>query len=161
MKKNGTTRRGFLGSTAALGAIGTLAGWSNMAVAQSGSVLRLRIDSDNNVLDPGYMVGGTEIEAQKQCLPFLAEYVRDGESFAWRPTYFVQKLEQRDATHIDFELTEGLMWSNGYGMLKASDVKFSFERMKDSDWSGYFEALDRVASEETSNFATCETMRRH
>jgi len=144
MTRFDTTRRGFLASTAAIGAAGLLPGWTTRAAAQAGSVLRLRLDGDNDVLDPGYMVGGTEIEAQKQCLPFLADYERDGDSFGWKPTIFVEKLEQRDATHIDFELKPGLVWSNGYGTLKASDVKFSYERMKDSDWSGYFEALDRV-----------------
>ncbi|MGX0878216.1 peptide/nickel transport system substrate-binding protein [Roseovarius sp. MBR-154] len=144
MKRTTTTRRTFLGTTAAIGAMGLLPGWPTAGFAQGGGTLRLRIDGDNNVLDPGYMVGGTEVEAQKQCLPFLAEYVQEGDTFTWRPTYYVTKLEQRDPTHIDFELTEGLMWSNGYGMLKASDVKFSYERMKESDWSGYFDALDHV-----------------
>src|SRR6056297_2642381 len=144
MKHTRTTRRGFLGTTAALGALALGPAWSTAAFAQAGGTLRLRIDGDNNVLDPGFMTGGTEIEAQKQCLPFLAQYARDGETFTWEPTHFVTKLEQRDATHIDFELTEGLTWSNGYGPVMASDVKYSYERMKDSDWSGYFDALERV-----------------
>src|SRR6056297_1567695 len=144
MKCRGTTRRGFLGTTAALGALGLAPAWTTAAFAQTGGTLRLRIDGDNDVLDPGFMTGGTEIEAQKQCLPFLAQYARDGDTFTWEPTYFVTKLEQRDATHIDFELTEDLVWSNGYGPVMASDVKFSYERMKDSDWSGYFDALDHV-----------------
>jgi len=138
------SRRAFLASTAAAGTFAAAAGWPAAGRAEMGKVLRLRLDGDNNVLDPGYMVGGTEIEAQKQCLPFLAEYVREGDTFTWRPTYYVTKLEQRDPTNIDFELADGLQWSNGYGKLKASDVKFSFERMKDSDWSGYFDAMDRV-----------------
>ncbi len=144
MTRHGTTRRGFLASTAMLGAAGMLPAWTTTATAAGGSVLRLRIDGDNDNLDPGFMSGGTEIEAQKQCLPFLAQYARNGDSFGWEPTYFVSKLEQRDATHIDFELAEGLVWSNGYGAVKASDVKYSYERMKDTDWSGYFSALDHV-----------------
>lgn len=143
MKDFKTSRRGFLATTAAVGAYGLLPGLPTFAHAD-GHVLKLRIEGDNEILDPGYMTGGREIEAQKQCLPFLAEYTRDGDTFGWQPTYFVKKLEQRDATHIDFELTDGLVWSNGYGPLKASDVKFSYERMKESDWSGYFTALDYV-----------------
>jgi len=143
MTKNATTRRGFLASTAALGGIGMLPGWP--AIAQSGGkALRLRLDGDNDVLDPGFMSGGTEIEAQKQCLPFLADYEREGDTVTWKKTPFVTKLEQRDATHIDFELAEGLVWSGDYGPVMASDVKYSYERMKDTDWSGYFEALDHV-----------------
>jgi len=144
MRQTGTTRRSFLGTTAALGALGLAPGWSTAAFAQAGGTLRLRIDGDNDVLDPGYMTGGSEIEAQKQCLPFLAQYARKDGAFTWEPTYFVTRLEQRDPTHIDFELTEGLKWSNGYGPVLASDVKFSYERMKESDWSGYFDALDHV-----------------
>jgi len=87
---------------------------------------------------------GIEIEAQKQCLPFLAQYTRSEDGFGWEPTYFVTKLEQRDPTHIDFELAEGLQWSKGFGPVTASDVKFSYERMKGTDWSGYFDALDHV-----------------
>lgn len=138
-----TSRRGFLASTAAVGALGMMPMLPGAAYAQ-GEVLRLRFDGDNNVLDPAFMTGGVEIETQLQCLPFLAEYTRDGDSFGWQPTYFVNKLEQRDATHIDFELVEGLVWSNGYGTVKASDVKYSFERMKEGDWSGYFDAVDHV-----------------
>ncbi|WP_349368499.1 ABC transporter substrate-binding protein [Salinarimonas sp.] len=145
MTKLTTTRRGFLASSVALGALGTLPGLGGAgAFAQTGSVLRLRLDGDNDVLDPGYMTGGTEIEAQKQCLPFLAEYSREGGSFGWKPTYFVETLVQRDPTHIDFTLAEGLTWSGGYGPVTAADVKFSYERMKESDWSGYFEAMERV-----------------
>ncbi|MEY8839907.1 hypothetical protein AB9K41_12860, partial [Cribrihabitans sp. XS_ASV171] len=89
-----------------------------MLRAQEGRVLNLRLDGDNSILDPGYMVGGTEVEAQKQCLPFLAEYVRDGDTFSWQPTAYVTRLEYVDDTHIEFELAEGLVWSGGHGTLK-------------------------------------------
>jgi peptide/nickel transport system substrate-binding protein len=138
-----TTRRTFLGSTAALGALGLMPSLTMPALAQ-GRTLRVRFDGDNNILDPGYMTGGTEIETQKQCLPILAEYTTENGAFGWRPSVFVTKLEQRDPTHIDFELAEGLVWSGGYGSVLALDVKYSFERMKDTDWSGYFDALDQV-----------------
>ncbi|WP_297769496.1 ABC transporter substrate-binding protein [uncultured Roseovarius sp.] len=144
MKRTMTTRRTFLASSAAISATGFVLGSANMLRAQEGKVLNLRLDGDNQILDPGYMVGGTEIEAQKQCLPFLAEYVRDGDAFTWQPTSYVTRLEYVDDTHIEFELTPSLMWSNGYGTLKASDVAYSYDRMKESEWSGYFDALDRV-----------------
>ena len=144
MTRMKTTRRTFLASSAALGAAGLVPGGTTMLRAQEGGVLTLRLDGDNQILDPGYMVGGTEVEAQKQCLPFLAEYVRDGDSFTWRPTAYVTRLEYVDDTHIEFELTPGLQWSNGYGTVTASDVAYSYARMKESEWSGYFDALDRV-----------------
>ncbi|MBY6122481.1 ABC transporter substrate-binding protein [Mameliella alba] len=139
-----TTRRTFLTSAAALGAAGIFPGGVGMLRAQEGRVLNLRLDGDNSILDPGYMVGGTEIEAQKQCLPFLAEYVRDGDTFTWQPTAHVTRLEYVDDTHIEFELAPGLVWSGGHGTLRASDVAYSYARMKDSEWSGYFDALETV-----------------
>ena len=140
-----TTRRRFLASTAALGALGALPAGVRPALAQQGGTLRVRFDGDNDILDPGYMTGGTEIESQKQCLPFLAEYATaaDG-TFGWEKTWFATRLEQRDPTHIDFELREGLTWTGGHGPVTAADVKYSYERMKGTDWSGYFEALERV-----------------
>ncbi|WP_157933034.1 ABC transporter substrate-binding protein [Roseovarius salinarum] len=138
------SRRGFLASSAAMGAAGMISSFPAMGRAEMGKVLRLRMDGDPDVLDPGYMSGGIEIESQKQCLPFLADYHRDGDTITWKPTVFVNKLEQRDPTHIDFELAEGLEWSDGYGPVMASDVKYSFERMTGTDWSGYFDALDHV-----------------
>ncbi len=143
MRRLNITRRHFLASTAAVGAIGLFPGMP-LPVRAQGGTLRLRFDGDNNILDPGYMSGGTEIETQKQCLPFLADYEEVDGTFSWRPTYFVTRLEQRDPTHIDFELAPDLTWSGDYGPVKASDVKFSYERMKETDWSGYFEALDHV-----------------
>lgn len=137
------TRRTFIASTAAVGALAVLPGVPRLVRAE-GDTLRLRFDGDNDILDPGYMSGGVEIETQKQCLPFLADYTVQGDTFGWRPTYFVKKLEQRDPTHIDFELADDLVWSDGYGPVKASDVKYSYERMKNTDWSGYFDALDHV-----------------
>jgi len=141
------TRRRFLATslagTAALGTAGLTAGLPFRAYAQ-GARLNLRYDGDNDILDPGYMTGGTEIETQKQIFPFLAEYDLSGEAFGWRPTYYVKRLVQRDATHIDFELADWVEWSGGHGPVTAGDVKYSFERMKESDWSGYYDPMERV-----------------
>lgn len=145
MNPNRLTRRSFVATTAALGgAAGLFPGGIGMLRAQEGRVLNLRITGDNEILDPGYMIGGSEVEAQKQCLPFLAEYVQDGDAFTWQPTPYVTRLEYVDDTHIEFELAEGLVWSGGHGTLKASDVAYSYKRMKDSEWSGYFDALETV-----------------
>ncbi|MFZ1469338.1 MAG: ABC transporter substrate-binding protein [Paracoccaceae bacterium] len=144
MTKLALSRRSFLATGTALGTLGVAGLRPTAGFAADGTTLRLRLEGDNKILDPGYMIGGTEVEAQKQCLPFLAQYTRDGDTFSWEPTYFVTKLELRDPTHIDFELADGLVWSGGNGPLMASDVKFSYERMKGTDWGGYFEALDHV-----------------
>ena len=140
-----STRRRFLGGAAALGAAAGV-GLPRWSMAQDRpSVLRLRFDGGNSNLDPGYMIGGTEVETQKQCLPFLTEYAYlDDGTLAWRPTYYVTKFEQRDPTHIDFELADFLEWTGGHGPVTAADVKYSFERMKGTDWSGYYDAMDHV-----------------
>ncbi|MCE8547908.1 peptide ABC transporter substrate-binding protein [Ruegeria pomeroyi] len=143
MALRNTSRRTFLAGTTAAGALILVPDLIGQARAQTAG-LRLRMERDNEILDPGYMVGGSEVSAQKQCLPFLAEYdMKDGE-VSWRPTYYVTRLEHTDPTHIAFELAEGLVWSKGYGPVTAADVKFSYERMKGTDWSGYFDALDHV-----------------
>jgi peptide/nickel transport system substrate-binding protein len=148
MKSPLTTRRTFLASSAAAGALAVAAGGLTAGLPRPGlaaaGTLRVRFDDPNEILDPGYMTGATEIETQKQCLPFLAEYVTKDGAFRWQPSIYVDKLEQRDPTHIDFELKQGLTWSGGYGPVTAADVKYSYERMKETDWSGYFEVLERV-----------------
>ena len=144
MKRLRTTRRGFLAGTAAIGAAGTLPGITGRAFAQ-GRVLNVRADEDADLLDPGYMSGGIEIEVQKQVLPILADYtIAEDGTFGWQPSWFVKKLEQVDETNIEFELQDFLEWSGGYGPVTANDVKYSFERMKGTDWSGYFDAMDHV-----------------
>lgn len=137
------TRRQLLAATAAAGASSLLAGWPQRARA-AGNVLKVRIDNDIDVLDPGYMVGGSEIETQKAVMPSLVEYDLAGDELGWRPTPYVKSIVQRDATHIDFELNEGFKWTGGFGELTAEDVKYSFERMKGTDWSGNFDPMEKV-----------------
>jgi len=139
------SRRGFLKTTALLGT-GTLFGvplFSEGARAQA-QKLTVRMDQDIAILDPGYMVGGTEIESQNACLPCLVNLDLSADSYTWKPSVYVEKFEQRDATHYDFTLKPGFKWSNGFGELTAEDVKYSYERIKTTDWKGNFEALDHV-----------------
>src|SRR5690606_29895464 len=96
--------------------------------AQDGSVLKLRSWQDLQVLDPGWMIGGVEIDLQYACLGSLAVYQR-GEKLGWRPSAFVTRIEQVDDLHIEFDLKPGILWSGGYGELTAEDVKYSFERI--------------------------------
>lgn len=138
-------RRSFLGTSAALGAAGFFGMplFAGEAQAQAKKLI-IRVDLDISILDPGYMVGGSEIETQKALLPVLVDFeVKDG-VFTYRPSIYVEKFAQRDDTHYDFTLKPGFMWSNGFGEFTAEDVKYSYERMKTTDWKGNFEALDRV-----------------
>src|SRR5262245_33388457 len=145
MTGNRLNRRGFLTASALVGA-GSIFGmplFSSGARAQA-KKLTVRMDQDINILDPGYMVGGTEIEAQNAVLPSLVNLDLEADSYTWKPSVYVEKFEQRDATHYDFTLKPGFKWSNGFGELTAEDVKYSYERIKTTDWKGNFEALDHV-----------------
>lgn len=136
------TRRQMLASSLAAGAAGAF-GMPKLAAAQDGT-LTVRVDDDITILDPGYMVGGVEIETQKACMPSLVEYVVENGTLGWKPTVYCKSISYRDELNIDFELNPGFMWTGDFGEFTAEDVKYSFERMKTTDWSGNFDAMDRV-----------------
>ena len=104
----------------------------------------VRMERDLKVIDPGYMTGGTEGEILFACMPQLARAELVEGALVAVPSAHVESLGWRDAKHIDFKLKPGLKWSGGNGELMASDVKYSLERMKGTDWGGDFEALDHV-----------------
>jgi peptide/nickel transport system substrate-binding protein len=121
-------------------------------LAAEGGLLKVRMESDIQVLDPGYMIGGTEQTIQYACLPRLAIPVKDANGeWAWVPSDYVEKIAQTDPTHITFTLKPGFMWSNGAGELTTDDVKFSFERMLKSDWASRWPTLEKVDVEDKYN----------
>ena len=139
-------RRVFLASSAAVGGA-TLFGLPMFAKDANAQSMRLtaRTDGDINILDPGYMVGGIEIEMQNAVLPVLLTFhVGEDGVYGAEPSVYLEKFEERDPTHYDFVLKPGFMWTNGFGEFTAEDVKYSYERIKTTDWSGNFEALDHV-----------------
>src|SRR5262245_51672722 len=100
---NSLNRRGFLKTYEVLGAGGIFGMplFSGTARAQAKN-LTVRMDQDISILDPGYMVGGTEIETQNAVLPSLVNLdVKEG-VYSWKPSVYVEKFEQRDGTHYDF-----------------------------------------------------------
>ncbi|HEX2525626.1 MAG TPA: ABC transporter substrate-binding protein, partial [Geminicoccus sp.] len=137
------TRRGFIWAGTLFA---TAAALPPGAVAQ-GSILRIRSNQDIQVIDPGWMIGGTEIDAQYACLGSLAIY-DPGETLKWRPSPFVVKVEQVDDRHIAFELKPGIKWSGDFGELTAEDVKYSYERIanpaNEAPWKVKWDALDHV-----------------
>lgn len=145
MKDFKLDRRSFLATSGVIGAAGVFGVplFASEAQAQAKKLI-VRSDSDITILDPAFMVGATEIEVQKACLPALVEFDGADGSYGWRPSVYVDKFEQRDATHYDFTLKPGFMWTGGNGELTADDVKYSFERMKTGDWKGNFEQLASV-----------------
>ena len=138
------TRRGFLWAG---GLAAAAAGLPKGAWSQDGGMLKIRAWQDIQVIDPGWMIGGPEIDLQYACLGSLAIY-KPGEKLSWRPSPFVTRIEQVDDLHIEFELKPGIMWSGGNGELTAEDVKYSFERIADpkneAPWKDKWSALQEV-----------------
>ncbi|MEA2778908.1 MAG: peptide/nickel transport system substrate-binding protein [Rhodospirillaceae bacterium] len=144
MKKITISRREILRSAAAVATITALGIKPSQVLGAENGVLKSRMTEDIQVLDPGYLIGGTETSIIFATLPRLAVPVRNGDVWGWQPSESVEKVEQVDDTHIAFTLKPGLMWSDGLGELTAEDVKFSFERMLKTDWSSRWPTLDHV-----------------
>jgi peptide/nickel transport system substrate-binding protein len=138
---------------AALAALGLSALHPGVSVSADGRVLRVRTDLDPQSLDPGWMIGGlAETALQHACLGTLAVYT-PGETWGWRPSDFVEHLEQVDDLRIDFRLRAGIKWTNDYGELSAEDVKYSIDRLANpanqAPWAGKWAVLDHVEVTDT------------
>jgi peptide/nickel transport system substrate-binding protein len=145
-------RRELLRNTAFLSAIAALGIKPEQVLAAEGGLLKVRMASDIQVLDPGYMIGDAETTIIYACLPRLAVPVKDaGGSWTWAPSDYVEKIAQTDPTHIAFTLKPGFMWSGGLGEVTTDDVKYSFERMLKSDWAARWPTLDKVDVEDKYN----------
>ncbi len=150
MKQPELDRRTLMGATAAVSATALVQSW--MAPAQASvtpdRVLRMRTNRTIVSTDPGYMVGGMETVLQYACLAQLAT-LNEGPDWSWSPSEFVAHVEQVDARTIVFELKAGIQWHDGathevISELDAEDVKFSLERIKESEWKDKAAALDHV-----------------
>lgn len=138
-------RREFLKNSAILSALAGLGIKPEAVLAADGDILKVRSEFDIQVLDPGYMIGGTDTTLILACMPRLAVPVQGADgTWGWEPSACVESITQDDPTHISFKLKPGLMWSNGQGDVTAEDVKFSFERMLASNWAPRWPTLDRV-----------------
>ena len=138
-------RRELLRNSAFLTAIAALGIKPEQVFAQEGDVLKVRMEADIQVLDPGYMIGGAETSLNYTCLPRLATPVKDAAgNWSWAPGDIAEKITQDDPTHISFTLKPGFMWSGDLGEVTTDDVKYSFERMLKSDWAARWPTLDHV-----------------
>ena len=138
-------RRELLRNSAFLSAIAALGIKPSQVLAADAELLKVRMEADIQVLDPGYMIGGTEQSVQYACLPRLAIPVMDGSgNWGWAPSDYVEKIGQDDPTHITFTLKPGFMWSGNLGEVTTDDVKYSFERMLKSDWAARWPTLESV-----------------
>jgi peptide/nickel transport system substrate-binding protein len=129
---------------------------SRLVRAQQGGVLRIRSVRDLQVLDPGWMIGGMEIDLQYACLASLAVYsIKDGK-LGWVPSDFVERVEiTNDPRRIEFTLKPNIQWSGNFGELTTEDVKYSYERIADpkneASWKDKWKALDHVEIKDKYN----------
>lgn len=142
MKWN-TDRRQFL--KLAGGGLAAAAAAPHFAWAAEGDMLRIRMDSDFQVLDPWGIIGGLD-EVIPRCTQ--VSLVRMGDMRAgnqWE-LYAAETLVWLDGTRLAFTLREGLAWTGDFGPVTAHDVKFSYERIAGSDsaWAYQFEKLKEV-----------------
>ena len=98
--------RDLLKNSAFLAAIATMGIKPEQVLAQEGDVLKVRMEADIQILDPGYMIGGAETSVQYACLPRLAVPVQDANGvWIWAPSDYVEKISQDDPTNISFTLS--------------------------------------------------------
>ena len=60
MIRNGLSRRSLLKSAAVISAAGLLGIKPEQVLSAEGDLLKVRMEADIQVLDPGYMIGGAE-----------------------------------------------------------------------------------------------------
>jgi peptide/nickel transport system substrate-binding protein len=145
MDKLTMNRRDVLKSAAAMATITALGIKPELVLAAEDGILKIRMVSDAQVFDPGYMIGGIETTVLYACMPRLAIPVLDANGgWTWAASDYVEKIAQDDDTHISFTLKPSQMWSDNLGELTTADVKYSFERMLKSDWSARWPTLDHV-----------------
>ncbi len=145
MRRFSLTRRQFLSTTAFAGALGALGSTVPLRGAFGAGALNVRFDGELDSIDPGYNVGGSPDNDVLWCInPALVHFAYKDGKLTWRPTAYVDNVGQTDPTHIDFTLKSGFQWTNGFGELTAEDVAYSYDRMKTSEWKGFFEAFEKV-----------------
>ncbi|MER9801590.1 ABC transporter substrate-binding protein [Mesorhizobium sp. M0142] len=145
MSKLYMSRRQVLGNAAALATLTALGIHPNRVLGAENDILKVRLEGDIKVLDPGYNTAIAEANVLYMCMPRLAvqEKQADG-TWGWKPSQYVESIREDDGTHISFTLKKGMMWSNNAGEITAEDVKFSFERMLQSAWEASWPTLDHV-----------------
>jgi peptide/nickel transport system substrate-binding protein len=138
-----TDRRAFLKLTG--GAFAAAAAQPRFAWAAEGDTLRIRMDSDFQVLDPKGIIGALD-DVIPRCTNVTLVRLGDmREGNQWR-LWAAEKLDWLDDTRLAFTLREGLSWTGGFGPVTAEDVKYSFERIAGSDsaWAYQFEKMKEV-----------------
>jgi peptide/nickel transport system substrate-binding protein len=131
----------------ALTACGRSAGSGTAAsTAGAGRILRIQNDVDIQNLDPANRHGWYDELVMFAVYSSLCQY-KAGDTWGWRLDA-ADRLVEVDPTTIEFRLKPGIRWTNGFGLVTAQDVKYSFERFLDprldADYRSDWAALDGV-----------------
>jgi len=137
-------RRGFMKGAAVGGLAMATMPISEAVWADTGKTLNVRSSADIDELDPGFYQNGYNVDVMNCIYSKLVHYT-PGDKWG-HELQAAEKIEQTDATHIEFTLKKGIMFTGGYGEMTAEDVKFSFERIlkHDSPIKGDWGPLDHV-----------------
>lgn len=142
------TRRRFLGSSLAAGALGVgLPSWAIAQTSVENGRLRAHLFADISNLDPAFWTSAADAQVMVCIFAFSMMFETGTDTFTAIPSAF-RRIEQIDDTHVEFELHEGILYSGDYGEMTAEDAKFSWERIADpavqSPYAGDWEQLDHV-----------------
>jgi peptide/nickel transport system substrate-binding protein len=147
-KQTGPNRRRFLqlGGVSALG-LAVPFSLANVRMAHAaGGQLRLRIGADISILDPAVIFQNENQTVAGHVYNGLVKY--DQANNAIVPDLAEDWELSEDGTTYTFNLRSGVEFHKGYGALKASDVKFSFDRVRDeamaSRYRGQFSSITNI-----------------
>src|SRR5215216_5816319 len=136
-RNSGMTRREFIAATTALGLAAPLGIPQASALARP--AIQSRTPKPGGILKVGLQADPTALDAQKQSLTaiwHIVEHIYDGLTRITKPDLSVEPALAEgweiaeDGTSYMFVLREGVTFHDGTP-LKASDVKFTFERLVD------------------------------
>ena len=122
-----TNRRQLLKGAATLGVAAALG--PHVAFSADHKILRNRGEYRIQTLDPAFMWTNEEHMILVATMPRLIQY-KAGDEWGWELAD-AKRVELVDQTHVEFELNDGMEWTDGYGEVTAEDVKYTFERVAD------------------------------
>jgi peptide/nickel transport system substrate-binding protein len=99
------------------------------ASTNTGKVLRIRLYSDIQNVDPSFLVSENDTDVAQTVMSGLVTYAPN--SYNIQNDLAESISTSSDGLTVTFKLREGVKWQQGYGEVTTDDVKFSYERIAD------------------------------
>ncbi len=99
------------------------------ASANTGKVLRIRLYSDIQNVDPSFLVSENDTDIAETVMSGLVTYAPN--SYNIQNDLAESISTSSDGLTVSFKLREGVKWQQGFGEVTTDDVKFSYERIAD------------------------------